>query len=108
MTFSGLIVVGLVVLLEGRQFLVPLYVMAYVALVCATPWPGQFSRHLVPLAPFLTLCLFLGLPAVSDRLERAMPGSWRSAPRLAFEPRSSSRWRRRPTRTTRPTAIPIP
>jgi hypothetical protein len=84
LTLSGLIVTGLVVQLRSRRLLVPLYVMAYVALVCATPWPGQFSRYLMPLAPFLTLCLFLGLPVVSERLERALPRSWRSAPRYAF------------------------
>jgi hypothetical protein len=84
LTLSGLIVAGLVVQLRSRRLLVPLYVMAYVALVCATPWPGQFSRYLVPLAPFLVLCLFLGLLAVAGRLQRALPGNWRAAPRYAF------------------------
>src|SRR5262249_53761548 len=47
----------------------PLYAIAYLALVCSTPWPGQFSRYLMPLAPFLVLCLFVGVEAL-DRLLR--------------------------------------
>jgi len=61
---AGLIAAGLWMLVVGRHYLIPLYVLFSLAMICATPWgglPGQFTRYLVPLAPFLSLSLFLGL-----------------------------------------------
>ena len=71
---AALVIVGLAVLLWRRELLVPLYSAAYVALVCSTPWPKQFGRYLIPLAPFLVLGLFTGLRAVDRWLRRVLPG----------------------------------
>ena len=37
--------------------MVVLYVLGSIALIAITPWPGQFTRYLIPLTPFLTLSL---------------------------------------------------
>ena len=71
---AALVIVGLAVLLWRREWLVPLYSTAYVALVCSTPWPKQFGRYLIPLAPFLMLGLFTGLSTVDRWLRRVLPG----------------------------------
>ena len=47
--------------LRRRQWFVPIYAIAYVALVCSTPWPGQFGRYLTPLAPVLAFSLLVGV-----------------------------------------------
>src|SRR5262249_5739751 len=51
---------------------IPFYVVFSLIAICATPWPGQFNRYLVPIAPFLALSLFLALRSiasiVADRL----------------------------------------
>lgn len=46
---------GLVLLAVRGEWLIPLYVAASVALIVITPWPGQFSRYLMPLSPFIAL-----------------------------------------------------
>ena len=61
--FSGLILAGALRLLIDKEWLVPLYLAFYLVLVCATPWPGQFLRYLVPTAPVLALCLCRALAA---------------------------------------------
>jgi len=57
---AALACVGLVLLAMRRQWAFPAFVAASVALVCATPWPGQFSRYLAPLVGFLAIAAFVG------------------------------------------------
>ncbi|MEP6688557.1 MAG: hypothetical protein ABJC36_09430 [Gemmatimonadales bacterium] len=71
--FAGLVLLAL----RGETLLV-LYVAASVALMCATPWPGQFSRYLVPLTPVLALALLLTFSAATDGA-RAGRGRLRTA-----------------------------
>jgi hypothetical protein len=55
----GFIVVGgALLMIRKREWLVPVYVSLSIAAICTTPWPGQFDRYVVPLAPFL-LILFI-------------------------------------------------
>ena len=56
---GGLILGGMVVLIRRGEVFVPVYILASVALLCATPWPEQFRRYLVPVAPFLLTSLFV-------------------------------------------------
>jgi hypothetical protein len=54
--FGGLLVAaGLVLELARRRWLVPLYVLLYLAALCLTPFPGQYLRYLAPIAPLLAL-----------------------------------------------------
>ena len=56
---GGLILGGVVVLIRRGEVFIPVYILASVALMCATPWPEQFRRYLVPVAPFLLTSLFI-------------------------------------------------
>ncbi len=55
------IIVGLIQLARRRELLLPAYVVVSLTLIDFTPWPGQFTRYLMPLAPVLSVALCLGL-----------------------------------------------
>jgi len=55
--FGTLVLAGLGLLASRGEWLIPLYFLASVSIICLTPWPGQFTRYLSPLAPFLALSL---------------------------------------------------
>jgi hypothetical protein len=75
LTLLGLLVVGgVIALLTGAERLVGLYVVMYGATVCLTPWPAQWRRYWVPLAPLLLLALFRSLSWLARRA-RAIPGA---------------------------------
>src|SRR5262245_3475965 len=61
---GGLILAGLIILIGRGEVFIPVYILASVALLCATPWPEQFRRYLVPVAPFLltslSICIVTG------------------------------------------------
>jgi len=62
---SALIAYGIGLQVSKRQYFIPLYVVFSLIAICATPWPGQFNRYLVPVAPFLSLSLFLALRSIA-------------------------------------------
>jgi len=74
---SALIAYGIGLQLAKRQYFIPLYVVLSLIAICATPWPGQFNRYLVPIAPFLALSLFLALRSIAGTI----------ADRLSLRPR---------------------
>jgi 4-amino-4-deoxy-L-arabinose transferase-like glycosyltransferase len=59
---------GLVLLAQAGEWLIPMYVLGSIALVGLTPWPGQFERYLAPLTPILALALLLALLVLRTRL----------------------------------------
>jgi hypothetical protein len=65
---GGFILGGIGLQLARREWIIPLYISFSLAIICLTPWPGQFNRYLMPLAPFLALSLFQGLSAVKRLL----------------------------------------
>jgi hypothetical protein len=60
---GALSLLGLGFLARRGEWLIPLYVLASLALVGLTPWPGQFERYLAPLTPILALSLMVTLLA---------------------------------------------
>jgi hypothetical protein len=62
--------VGLVLLAQAGEWLIPMYVLGSIGLVGLTPWPGQFERYLAPLTPLLALALLLTLLVLRTRLSR--------------------------------------
>ena len=71
------VVAGLVILAARGHWLLVMYVAGSVALITLTPWPGQFNRYLLPLAPILTLA-FVSVPAaVAERAGRTNVRAWR-------------------------------
>ena len=73
MVFSCIILGGIGLQLANREWFIPMYVLISLAAICLTPWPGQFQRYLVPLAPFLSLSFFRMLLALKDRLYAGLP-----------------------------------
>jgi len=69
---TAIVLAGLVVLVRRRAWLIVFIVLGSIGLVWVTPWPGQFARYLMPLAPFLALCAVLPLSKieVSSRARR--------------------------------------
>lgn len=72
-----LVLGGICLQLAGRQWIIPLYTLLYFALMCLTPWPGQFPRYLAPLAPILALSLFKSLLALQKQSYRILAPPWK-------------------------------
>jgi hypothetical protein len=53
--------IGIAQLVRQGAWLIASLILATLGLICLTPWPGQFSRYLAPLTPYLGLSLSLGL-----------------------------------------------
>jgi hypothetical protein len=60
--------VGLVLLAQAGEWLIPIYLVGSIALVGLTPWPGQFERYLAPLTPILALGVLVSLLKLRSRL----------------------------------------
>jgi hypothetical protein len=75
--FSCVILAGIGLQLANREWLIPIYVLVSLAAMCLTPWPGQFQRYLMPLAPFLSLSFFTTLRAVRERLYTRLGERWK-------------------------------
>src|SRR5215471_5069800 len=65
LVLSALIAYGVGLQLVQQQYFIPLYIVFSLIAICSTPWPGQFNRYLVPIAPFLSLSLFLALRSIA-------------------------------------------
>jgi hypothetical protein len=65
---GGLTLAGMAVLLGRGEIFLPVYISVSIVLMCATPWPEQFRRYLVPVAPFLLAGLFSGALALASWL----------------------------------------
>lgn len=72
-TLGLLILLGLLLLLRAREWMLVLYVAASVGLVCLTPWPQQFIRYLTPLIPLLAIALGVALTTLA-RVRK--PAAW--------------------------------
>ncbi|MDQ3118696.1 MAG: hypothetical protein M3Q89_03890 [Verrucomicrobiota bacterium] len=66
--FGMLVVAGLIAFVRRGNWLIPIIVLGSLGLICTTPWPGQFSRYLTSVAPFLTISGMLGWVSVSSVL----------------------------------------
>ena len=75
---GGLSLAGMVVLIRRREVLIPVYILTSVMLLCATPWPEQFRRYLVPLIPFLLTSLFTCVLGIGHWLRTFRSGLIRS------------------------------
>jgi hypothetical protein len=74
-----LVLGGLSLFALKRDWLIPTYIAASLALICLTPWPGQFKRYVTPLLPLIALGLIRMLAALSEATLRRRPGVWRLA-----------------------------
>jgi len=76
---SAMVIGGLVLLARRGQWLPVIYVVGSIALIVVTPWPGQFRRYLVPLAPILALAMVLVPATISVHAGRSGARGWRAA-----------------------------
>lgn len=68
-TLAVLTGIGLTVMAVRRQWVIPVYVVGSIALVCSTPWPGQFGRYVAPLSAHFAVALCVGV----QWIRRAVP-----------------------------------
>jgi hypothetical protein len=71
--FALLPIAGLLILAWRREWLLPTYVAASLALICITPWPSQFLRYLSPLAPVLSILTAIALMALTKLFSWILP-----------------------------------
>ena len=72
MLIAVLPLVGFVILAYRGVWIVPLTVVASLALMVVTPWPGQFWRYLAPLMPLFTIATAVTLDVAARTLERVL------------------------------------
>jgi hypothetical protein len=58
---SALAIAGVGILAYRRAWLIVFIILTSIGLICTTPWPDQFPRYLMPLAPFLAIAAMLAL-----------------------------------------------
>jgi len=66
--FAALAMFGLIVLVRRRAWLIGFVVLGSLGLTCTTPWPAQFTRYLMGLAPFLAIGAVLGVSQIRAAL----------------------------------------
>lgn len=64
--FFIIICSGAVVFFIRRHWFILIYILGTLAMICFTPWPGQFLRYLSPITPFLLLLFFSALMAAEE------------------------------------------
>lgn len=64
--------VGMIMLVWNGRWLMVLYTVGSIALVCTAPWRSQFPRYLAPVAPFF---LIAAAVAASRAFDRARSGN---------------------------------
>jgi len=77
-TLGCLVIGGAVLQFIRRQWIIPLYVSFSVATICITPWPEQFTRYLMPLAPFAAISCFTMLFKIREESGKAYFRRWRA------------------------------
>ena len=60
LAISAITILGLAMLVRRQSSLVVWIVLLSITLAATTPWPAQFSRYLMPIAPFLAICAMAG------------------------------------------------
>lgn len=70
---GGAVAWGVVLLARRREWLLSGYIGLSLVLLCLTPWSSQFTRYLMPLAPFLAIALGVLLSHMSAQ-DRATTG----------------------------------
>jgi len=71
---GGIVITGWCLMVRDQQWSVVVYSAVAVGLMCATPWPQQFDRYLVPVQPLLIACFLTASMAAIRLLGRA--GRW--------------------------------
>lgn len=79
---SLLVVAGMAGLFVKGDRIVWLYALGSFAVICLSPWPRQFNRYLMPVAPFIAVAFFLSLQAFGDYCALSRRVTWRRIGRV--------------------------
>jgi hypothetical protein len=71
LALAALAGVGLVVVGRHHHWLLLIIIVATIAIVWLTPWRVQFTRYLMPLMPFLTICAMIGFLTTNAALQKS-------------------------------------
>jgi len=80
---GGMILGGVGLQLTRQQWIIPLYLLLSIAVICLTPWPIQLVRYLTPLCPFLALALCTSLLYFKELSSKILSRTWK-ATRVVF------------------------
>jgi hypothetical protein len=72
---TAFVLVGMMLLIRRRDWLMLFIILGTFILVWTTPWPAQFIRYLMPLGCFLSICAVLALAKILGLLQNR-PRSW--------------------------------
>jgi hypothetical protein len=75
---------GMLLQVARRQWLVPLYIATYVGAMCLAPFPGEYLRYLMPIAPLLAVVSMVFLVAVGRAWAARDGRAARFGPALPF------------------------
>ncbi|HEY8559737.1 MAG TPA: hypothetical protein VIL74_04990 [Pyrinomonadaceae bacterium] len=78
------VLAGLLLQLRGGDWIVPLYLLPYLAAMCFTPFPEQYPRYLMPVTPLLSFCFISFLIFIKDRFSATDPAKRSNIIRIAF------------------------
>jgi hypothetical protein len=76
---GALILGGIILQLARGDGLIPVYLLAYMAAICLTPWPIQWTRYWVPVTPFLALSLVVCLLEIRRQVCKLVARPWAMA-----------------------------
>jgi hypothetical protein len=71
---GGLILGGICLQLIERQWLIPLYTLFSLAMICSTPFTDMFTRYMIPVIPYVALALFVMLIKIRDQAGKKWRG----------------------------------
>jgi hypothetical protein len=60
-----LVIAGVIFFLRAGQWTLAALIVLSVGLMCLTPWPEEFNRYLVPVAPFLAIAAVVAMRQLS-------------------------------------------
>jgi hypothetical protein len=60
--------IGLAMLARSGAWLIVVYVIGSIGLICTTPWSFQFQRYVAPIAPFLTVAVLAAFSGIGATL----------------------------------------
>jgi len=71
---GGLIFGGISLQLIEREWLIPLYTLFSLAMICSTPFADMFTRYMIPMIPYVALALFVILIKIKDQAGKRWRG----------------------------------
>jgi len=66
-----LVIVGVTFFLRAGQWTLAALIVLSVGLMCLTPWPEEFNRYLVPVAPFLAIAAVVAAQRIMAMLHQS-------------------------------------